>query len=462
MLPLPQKVLGYIRRQSMLKAGDRVGVAVSGGADSIALLRILLELRQELGCHLAVVHFNHELRGAESDGDEQFVINLAEQHGLEALCDRADVRTYAAEQRLSLEAAARTLRYQFFQRLLMEARVGRIATAHTLDDQAETVLLRMTRGAGTRGLAGIYPELRGASASGSSIVRPLLRVRHREIEEYLRAVEQTWREDASNRDLKHARNRIRHEVLPALERDLNPSIRETLADTAEIARAEEEFWSQKVRRLISDVWNQQTSRLELKPLLAQPLALQRRLLRAAADSVGVKLSFQEVESILELASGSAKTLRLPNKWLVQRTRDELYFTLESGPEQPDYEYPLRIPGEAAVPEAGARFQASLVGANERFDDEHLDSELLNPVLLGSELRVRNWRAGDRFWPAHAKNSKKIKELLQEKHATGRERTAWPVIAKGAEVVWLRGFPAPDKLRARNGSVAVLIREIRLD
>ncbi len=457
MLPLAQKVLTYIRRQGLLKAGDRAGVAVSGGADSVALLRILLELRRELGCVLAVLHFNHELRGPDSDADEQFVIGLAEQHGLEVICDRADVRAYSAKQRLSLEAAARTLRYQFFERILSDAKVSRIATAHTRDDQAETVLLRMTRGAGTRGLAGIYPELRRLSESSGGIVRPLLRIRRNEIEGYLGELHQAWREDESNRDLKHARNRIRHEILPMLERDLNPSIRETLADTAEIARAEEEFWSHEVGRHIADVWNHQTSAIELKPLLAQPLALQRRVVRAAAESLGIKLNFQEVESILERASGSAKTLCLPNGWLVERTRSELCFTPGSGSDQRDYEYPLRVPGKTAVPEAGACFEASLVGAK-----QNPGSELLDPALLGPELRVRNWRAGDRFWPAHAKNPKKIKELLQEKHATGRERTAWPVIAKGAEVVWLRGFHSPEKLRARKGSLAVLIRETRLD
>ena len=154
-----QVVLDYVRRQDLLHAGDRVGVAVSGGADSVALLRIMLELRQELGIILSVVHFNHKLRRAEAEADEQFVAQLAHQHKLELHIGSGDVAAYARNQHLSTEAAARQLRYRYFRRLLEEKTLNRIATGHTLDDQAETVLLRVVRGAGTRGLAGIYPQL---------------------------------------------------------------------------------------------------------------------------------------------------------------------------------------------------------------------------------------------------------------------------------------------------------------
>ena len=159
MQTLAQRVTRYIRRHKLLNPGDRVGVAVSGGADSVALLRLLLELRTELGVVLSVVHFNHKLRGTQADDDEQFVADLASQNKLEFRSESRDVRAYAAAKHLSVETAAREMRYQFFRRLLLERRANRVATAHTVDDQAETVLLRVVRGAGTRGLAGIYPQL---------------------------------------------------------------------------------------------------------------------------------------------------------------------------------------------------------------------------------------------------------------------------------------------------------------
>jgi tRNA(Ile)-lysidine synthase len=238
---LGQTVLAYIRKHELLKAADRVGIAVSGGADSVALLRLLLELRKEIGIVLSVVHFNHKLRGAESEEDERFVAELAQRHKLELRHESGDVAAHAAEKHLSLETAAREMRYQFFRQLLMEGRLNRIATGHTLDDQAETVLLKIVRGAGGRGLAGIYPQLPVSGSQFSdgvrpSIVRPLLGTRRRELESYLLGLGQNWREDKSNRDLRHMRNRVRHGILPRLERYLNPAAREALAETAEMAR----------------------------------------------------------------------------------------------------------------------------------------------------------------------------------------------------------------------------------
>src|SRR6202142_3544589 len=250
---LPQSVLAYIRRERLLHPGDRVGIAVSGGADSVALLRIMIELRPELGIVLSVVHFNHQLRGAEADADEHFVTELAHHHKLELHLGSSNVAAHARSHHLSTEAAARQLRYQYFKQLFEEQKVNRIATGHTLDDQAETVLLRLVRGAGTRGLGGIYPRL-SFEGSEFSIIRPLLSTRRKLLETYLAELGQDWREDSSNRDLRHARNRVRHGIVPRLERTLNPSVREALAETADIARAEEDYWRSEVARALPQVW----------------------------------------------------------------------------------------------------------------------------------------------------------------------------------------------------------------
>src|SRR6266480_810042 len=259
-----QSVLHYIRRNKLLRAGDRVGVAVSGGADSVALLRLLMELRKELGLVLSVIHFNHKLRGAEADADEQFVADLVRQNKLELYRESGDVEGYAAEKHLSLEAAGREMRYAYFSRLL-ESGLDRVATAHTLDDQAETVLLKLVRGAGTRGMAGIYPQLpvHGSQFSGKTIVRPLLGTTRKELEAYLKGLGQGWREDSSNRDLRHSRNRVRHGIMPRLERHLNPAVRETLAEVAEIARAEEQSWQREVARVLPQMWKGGALRLTM-------------------------------------------------------------------------------------------------------------------------------------------------------------------------------------------------------
>jgi tRNA(Ile)-lysidine synthase len=454
-----QSVLVYIRREGLLHAGDRLGVAVSGGADSVALLRIMLELREELGIVLSIVHFNHKLRGAEADTDEKFVTQLAHRHDLELHVSSSNVAAHARSQHLSLEAAARQLRYQYFRQLLEKKRLNRIATGHTLDDQAETVLLRIIRGAGTRGLAGVYPQLL-VDGFQFSVIRPLLQTRRKLLETYLGEIGQDWREDSSNRDLRHARNRVRHGIVPRLDRTLNPAVRETLGETADIARSEEEYWQNEVSRAMPEVWQAECLILRPAELAALPLALRRRVVRTAAESLGLKLEFRHVEEILELDQRGPRSAMLPEGWLLSVTKGGLQFAPPSraAAANPEYEYKLAVPGTIRVPEAGACFEVARVpgSAAAGYNPDHM----LDPALLQQELTVRNWRAGDRYWPAHSKAPRKIKELLQERKLTGTERKLWPVVVSGQDIVWVRGFPTPARLRPGDGDhEALVIREL---
>ena len=443
-----------------------MAVAVSGGADSVALLRVLIDLRKELGIVLSVAHFNHRLRGAESDADEEFTGFLAKRLKLEFHRGSGDVKAFAATKHLSTEAAARKLRYEFFDRLLEENSVNRIATGHTLDDQAETVLLRLVRGAGTRGLAGIYP---GRRASGIglqenrplSIVRPLLSTRRKDLEAYLQSLNQPWREDGSNRDLRFARNRVRHGILPRLERTLNPSVREALAETAEIARAEEEYWQELLAVTLPRVCTPRRGRRDLgatlnSALLEFPLALRRRVVRALCESLGLNLEFKHVEEILAVTDGSASAAALPHGWRASRNGNETW--IGDGVPEPgqNYEYLLPVPGKVVIPEAGITLEAALVPILTGYNPQHC----LDSSVLAGPLRVRNWRSGDRFWPAHTKGPKKIKELLQERRVLGVEKKLWPVVTSGNEIVWLRGFAVPAQFGPRESTAdAVMIREI---
>jgi tRNA(Ile)-lysidine synthase len=455
---LAHSVLQYIRQTGLLRAGERVGIAVSGGADSVALLRIALEIREELGIVLSLAHFNHKIRGAESDHDEQFVRQLAAQHALSFHSASGDAKTHAKSNKLSLETSARRLRYEFFKRLLSSDDVSRIATAHTLDDQAETVLLKLVRGAGTRGLAGIYPRVSvqhsAINTQQSAIVRPLLATRRLEVEAYLQEIKQNWREDASNRDLQHTRNRIRHDVLPRLEEALNPRVRETLAEAAEIARAEEEFWSERVNRILGESWRkeEQGGRLRLDLIRGAPVAVQRRTVRAAGEALGLNLEFCHVEEIIALAKEGARAA-LPHDWTAVLHKNEIRFGPVKKPPT-DYSYVVAIPGRVKVREAGVVIDAVVVS-----EGEHAAAleGLLRPDAAQKSLLIRNWRAGDRFWPSHAKQPKKIKELLQDLHITGEEKKNWPVIATGDEVVWVKGLGVRWDFQAKNGT-GILIRE----
>src|SRR5436190_254709 len=300
-----EKVLKYIRQQQLLQPGTRVAVACSAGADSVALLRLLLELREELGIVLSVAHFHHQIRGAEADADEQFVTDLAARFQLEFHSGSGDVPAHAVAQRISIETAARELRHQWFAELVRQGKADKIATAHTLDDQAETVLMRILRGTGARGLAGIAP-----SQKAKNLVRPLLETSRHEIENHLKAIGQSWREDSSNLDLDHTRNRIRHTLLPLLERDFNPAIRHTLADLADLAQAEDEYWNNELSsvlpRLVHEGKPSRSGRsssgesknvlgLDLSALQRLPLALQRQAIYESAKRLGVSLEFKHVQ-----------------------------------------------------------------------------------------------------------------------------------------------------------------------
>ena len=514
---LAGRLLKTIRKQESIRAGDRLAAAVSGGADSVALLCLLLELRAELGIVLSVAHVNHKLRGEESDEDERFVAKLARQHGLELAVRDAPVDSrHISEIRSGIEAAARELRHGFFRQLAREGRVTKVVTAHTLDDQAETVLLRIFRGTGIRGLSGIHPRIifEELGRAFGELVRPLLGFRRAALRDFLRERGQSWREDSSNRDIAFLRNRVRHRLLPMIVEEFGEAAIEHMGELAEIARAEEEHWERAHPEIAAELRAaaakqvaekvgfvsgyrfgdtasssksdvplgaavrpepRPAASLPLAPLLALPLAAQRRLMRAwlETNAPDLSISFRLIEETLELARGSAdkrpagKKLELPGGRNLRLGRQELLLELEPfgargeavHPQAADYEYALAVPGAVEVPELGACIEARVVDVGSVPEGEH--GHLLDLGRLPKEVLIRNWRAGDRFWPAHTAAARKVKELLSDRHATGAEKKLWPVaIAEGCGLVWMRGFAVPVAYRAPAGAPrAIWIRQI---
>jgi tRNA(Ile)-lysidine synthase len=470
---LPHAVLVYSQKHHLLQPGDRVGVAVSGGADSVALLLLLLALRGELGIVVSLVHVNHQLRGAASVADEQFVRALAMQHDLDFHLATRDVAGHASENSLSIETAARQVRYQYFDGLLAADQLNRIATGHTLDDQAETVLMRMIRGTGVRGLGGIQPQLfgKGRRRDLGTVIRPLLATRHHELEAFLAGLGQNWRRDESNSDLQHTRNRIRHLLMPLLEQEFNPAVAERLHELSAIAREEEQFWQAKCSELAESMVGRAPHStgfcLDLKLFNAQPLAVRRQLLQYWARTAQPRaaLEFRHIEQIVDLASaasGEGKQLELPAGWRAVRQEVRLLLTPPDlvGRQRTagDYRYRLAVPGSVVLPEACLRLETISIPLNDCSGSYNPD-QLLDPSLLARELIVRNWCPGDRFWPAHRKAPKKVKELLQEKHVGGPQKKLWPVVVSEGEIVWLPGFACRAQFQARPGNPAVLIRAL---
>ena len=438
------KVLHYIREHGLLQPGDRVAVAVSGGADSVALLRVLLELRSELGVVLAVAHFNHQLRGGDSEADEHFVAELAGRNDLPFFSARRDVGEYARIHKLNLEHSARDLRYRWLERLAMEQEFDAIATGHTANDQAETVLMKLLRGAGTRGLGSISPVL---MLEHRPVVRPLLEVSRPQIESYLAAIGERWREDHTNRDHKLTRNRIRHKLLPLLERDYNSDILRLLSQTAEIARDEEDFWRDYSKMLVNR-WHRRAHGLRLREpegsgFEFSAVAVQRRALKHFLAEYGVAADFQHVEKVRHCALGDGSIVNLPGGWRAKRDGAwlKLLPAVPDGTEPASshrYQYRLPIPGRCLISETGITLEATLVPAAAAALEP--PGTLLPSAVLGPEVIIRNWQPGDRFRPAHTGVEEKLKRLFSEEHIPADQRPLWPVVLSGQQIVWVRGFP----------------------
>ena len=443
-------MLQYIRERKLLKPGDRLAVAVSGGADSVALLRILLDLNKKLGVVLFVAHFNHQLRGEESDADERFVAELARHHDLPYFAGRGDVRAAAAINQRCLEHEARFLRYNWLIDLASDQDLTTIATAHTADDQAETVLMKFLRGAGTRGLAGIHPVL---VLDDIPIVRPLLGTTRAEIERYLREIKQPWREDRSNLDTQHTRNRVRHELLPLLERDYNPKLRRLLHGAAEIALGEENFWEANIGPEFLD----RVARphvLRLGGFDQMHVASQRRLLKRFLGWHGLAVDFHHIENLRHCALGEIATANLVGAWQARCEDGQLKLIparVRASEVKEGYHCLVPLLGSCAIPpSAGLVVKVTIIPG----DCAALEppGSVLSFDRLDTHLTLRNWRPGDRFRPAHSSSEEKLKRLFAEKKIPADQRPLWPVaLSKDGRIVWVRGFPVAHDFAWTPGS-----------
>jgi tRNA(Ile)-lysidine synthase len=467
---LVQNLNRALRKNALVLPGERVAVAVSGGADSVALLHLLLELREQTGIVLRVAHFNHKLRGKASDADEKFVRKLAAEHGLEFFQAHDDIAARAKSERGNLEEVARKARYAFFEKLVREERVEKIAVAHTADDQAETVIAHILRGTGLAGLGAIHPQ-------AGAVFRPLLNMRREDLRKYLRAKHQPWREDATNLDTKRMRARIRQKLMPLLKKNFQPAVVEHLCQLAELAREDEAYLDAQVREW-RKVLAQESScevRVSLAELLAGPKALRARLLRQIVQSVKPRdgqLSAIHVAAVLELASkkDSGKALHLPGGVEVRRDRDSIRFRAteitaqqkqhESTPRQYAYELDLRS-GLAQLPlvALSCRLSFRVIDWPAEGRETSQTGAVLDRERLRLPLVVRNWRSGDAMRPLGHQKRHKLARLLNEKSVSRWEKESWPVLTSGGDLAWVRGLPVSAELAAgAETRKAVLITE----
>lgn len=455
------RVAATIERHRMFVPGQRVAVAVSGGADSVCLLHVLLQLAPRWNLSLSVLHLNHGLRGAESREDAEFVRCLASSLGLPCTVREADV---AASQG-NLEQAARAARLAFFRDQIASGAAHRVAVGHTRSDQAETVLFRFLRGSGTAGLAGIRPVTSGG------IVRPLLDVDRADVEQFLRRCGVPWRQDSSNRSLEFARNRIRHELLPQLAGQWNPAIAQTLAHTADWALAEESWWEEEMDRLaptcLSEIHG--CILLNVASLRALPLAAARRLVRRAMERAKGDLrgiGFEHIAAVLNTAASAKGAGRCQAPGLeILRSFDWLRFA-KSGPgARPDagFRFPVSVPGTVFLPPPALPISLELIETQETSEvpDSVYNGEMgdLDWHRLSGFLELRSWKPGDQYHPHGYTGEEKIKTLFQHSRIPLWERRNWPILTDGPAIVWARRFgPAASFAAGPASKVILRIRE----
>jgi tRNA(Ile)-lysidine synthase len=446
----------------LLAPGERLLIGVSGGSDSVALLDALVQS----GWRPHVCHLNHKLRGAESDADAEFVRDLARRYELAVTIAERDVAAMAAQEKVSLEDAARHARHGFFSDAARRTGVHKLALAHTADDQVETLLLRLLRGTGAPGLVGIWPE---RQIGVLRVVRPMLGVRRTEVLEYLRAQGLKFREDSSNSDVRFTRNRVRHELLPLLEREFNPAIREVLLRTAEILRDEDSYLTRHVMEAFySTVCRDDV--VNVKALADYPVAVQRRLLRSwlgAEDGNGPHFAFEQIEAIRELAQSESPSaqLDLPDDLVVYREYEELKKARRADLEPVQGRWQLNLEGETVIrelevtmvchPEPVEGSQDGKAGAL-RFAQGGKQSECFDADTLGTAPSIRTWQEGDRFQPLGMHEEKKLQDFFVDEKIPRLQRGRVPLVcASDGRIAWVVGHRLADPFKVTDTTRRVL-------
>jgi tRNA(Ile)-lysidine synthase len=457
MTSLSGRVLAAIRRHDLIAPGQAVVAAVSGGADSVALTHLLVELSAAGALRLVgLVHLNHQLRGIDSDRDETFCRQLADGCGVPVDVERVDVAA-GAPRGGSIEEAAREARYAFLERARLRLGADVVAVAHTLDDQAETVLMRLLSGAGTRGLGAMRPR-RG------SIVRPLLDVRRHELRDYLAGRTAPFVEDASNADRSRRRNRLRHDVMPHLAAAEGDGAIEALARVATIAQADDDFLGVLTDEAAARVMpGGDALALEAARLAAEPLALRRRLVgRIAQQWTGRTPSFRQVDALerflvrgvpgrIPLAGGLME-LSPEGRVLFHRARPEA----AGLPSWRTWSYALAVPGELEIPEAGRLRAVAGDGPSAPIPDSALTVRLKGEAV-GASLIVRPWKPGDRVRLPYGWGRKKVQDIFVDRKVPRAERHAIPlVVAENGGILWVPGHAVAGGAAAGPATKSVVV------
>lgn len=441
-----------IRDYNLLKRGDRILVAFSGGADSTALVFVLMELRKDWEFDLSLGHFNHRLRKSAAE-DVRFVRNFAKAHGLPLFVGSRDVRVFAQKNKLNLEEAARLLRYDFLIRTSQEIGGAKIATGHTMNDQAETFLMRLMRGSGLQGLGGIAPRREG------NIVRPLLGVRREEVEAFLIERGAAYQVDESNFDRRFLRNRIRMDLIPYIQEHFDPDIVTRIGKVADILREDDLLLDRLARERGQKAVIRSAGRtaLDAGRLSRLPRGVARRVVRdfiAEARGNLRGISFEAVESVLAMGQGE---FHLKKNLVLEREASRISVK-RPAPAKKTYVYAWDGQTLLVIPEAKNIFEGQRVSRKKLslrdYDDD--TTAYLDRKTLCFPLQVRSRRPGDRYCPCGAPGRSKLKEIMRAKGIPRAQRDSRPVFCSGREILWVPGLPVSETHKVRPQTREVFI------
>lgn len=451
------KVKKIIERYNMFSPGDRVLVGVSGGPDSVCLLHILNRCRKDMALSLHVVHINHGIRKRESKREEKFVSHLAGRMGLPITVKSLDVPSYARRKKLTVEEAARDMRYSAFEQLAGKLNAKKIALGHTASDQVETVLMHLLRGSGPQGLSGIPPVRKLGS---TAVVRPLIEVNREEILNYLKKNKLTFCLDSSNRKTEYFRNRIRLKLLPLLRKNYNENIDGALLRLSEILKEENAYWERVVERVLGKVvsWEAEKILIDFKRFLRYNVIVQRRVLYRLFGGI---VSLSQIEAIRSLAqkSSQGKRIYLGKRFSVRKEGDFLIFS--SSPERrfKKFNYPLRVPGKNEIEGLDLTLNTRIVDfrpvSDKGANTAYFDVDKIN----FKKLLLRNRREGDRFRPFGLRGTKKLSDFFIDRKIPRRLRDRVPLLVEGEDILWVVGIRRADKARITEDTKKIL--EVRV-
>ncbi len=469
-MPTPRKDYGFlsaveaaIHHYHMLDEGDTVLVGVSGGPDSVALLHSLVTLGPKWSLRLVIAHLNHQLRGAIADQEAAFVGRLAASLGIPCEIGSKNVAEYGAEHRLSLQEAARVVRYAFYDEVAAKYSASKIALGHHADDNAESILMHLLRGTGPLGLTGIPPVRHGR------IIRPLIGLIRKDILAFLELGGFEYMRDHSNIDTKYLRNRIRHELLPHLKERYNPNTVSALNRLASILRDEEDFWDQEVRRTLQDlVLDHTPDRLSLMTRGLPDLhpALLRRLVRHAVLSLKgelKRLGHVHVEAVARLIAEPSPSgrLDLPQGVMVVRDREKVIFLLGLPEEIVGFEYHIPRIQTTFIREIGILLKLSAYDADKISHPKNypMTTAIFDLTAVTFPLKVRNFKHGDRFKPLGMAGSQKVKTFFINHKVPRSQRLRCPILLSGGRIIWVGGYRIDDSAKVTEKTKKVLKAEL---